>query len=96
MLAVFSLFIWCVSKKALFWSASLATTKPFGAIWFELPCYRLSVMMSSRHWAVLLPGAAHMSNTEWCDLMSQRRGGNMLTISYLVAKPDRFASRINL
>jgi len=52
--------------------------------------------MSSRHYAVLLPGAAHMSKTECSLLMSQTNGGSILVISYLEINPESFEASIIL
>jgi hypothetical protein len=53
-------------------------------------------MMSSRHYAVLLPGAAHISKTECSLLISQSKGGIMLTISYLDINPESLEASIIL
>lgn len=42
---------------------------------------------ASMIWAVLEPGAAHMSSTHWWGLMSMRRGGTILTASCLLILP---------
>lgn len=73
--------------NARFGSASLAITNPVGLV-LLLFYLRWSAISNSRIYAVLLPGAAHISKTEWCALTSSSKGGIILTISYLVIKPQ--------
>ena len=73
----------------------MARTNPFGSDWLDA-LSRWSDMMSSRHYAVLLPGAAHISKTECSLLISQSNGGIMLTISYLDINPESLEASIIL
>ena len=84
-----------MSRYALLWSASFARTNPFGSDSL-VALSKWSDIISSKHYAVLLPGAAHMSKTECSLLISQSNGGIILTISYLEINPESFEASIIL
>jgi len=76
-------FSWCVSRKARLLSASFATQSPL----LSLP----SSCSASTIWAVLEPGAAHMSSTEWPHCTSSSSGGIMDTASWRLMLPLAFS-----
>mmetsp|Transcript_160 Transcript_160/g.660 ORF Transcript_160/g.660 Transcript_160/m.660 type:complete len:287 (+) Transcript_160:509-1369(+) len=82
-LALFTRFVWWMSRWQRCTLTSLATTMPVGS---PSPAWSFS-----RSWKVLEPGAAHMSSTLWCGWTSSSRGGIMDTASCRVMVPTSFS-----